>query len=98
MGGLYFGLTDGLHGFMPYTAWGGIVILRFFPGDANNSGEVNGLDVVFLVNYFKGFGSPPEPFLAGDANGNCVVNGMDVIYLVNYLKGIGPAPVAGQCP
>jgi immune inhibitor A len=69
----------------------------YIPGDANASGEVNGLDVVYLVNYFKGLGPAPDPFLGGDANGNCEVNGIDVTYLVNYLKGIGPTPVRGNC-
>jgi hypothetical protein len=71
--------------------------MPYLPGDANGSGDVNGVDVSFLVNYLKGFGLPPDPFLAADANGNCQVNGVDVVYLVNYLKGIGPAPVLGNC-
>jgi len=69
----------------------------FIPGDANNSGDVNGVDVTYLVNYLKGFGPPPDPMLLGDANGNCDVNGVDVVYLVNYLKGFGPPPFAGDC-
>jgi len=70
----------------------------FIPGDANANGEVNGVDVVYLVNYLKGLGPPPpDPFLRADANGNCEVNGVDVVYLVNYLKGFGPEPLAGDC-
>ena len=69
----------------------------YLPGDANNSGDVNGLDVVFLVSYLKGVGPPPDPYLGGDANGTCDVNGLDVIYLVSYFKG-GDAPIMGQCP
>ncbi|HBZ00941.1 MAG TPA: hypothetical protein DEO84_06420 [candidate division Zixibacteria bacterium] len=68
----------------------------YLPGDANNSNIVNGLDVVFLINYFKGWGPAPSPFLAGDANGSCSVNGLDVVYLVRYFKG-GPAPFGGDC-
>jgi len=67
------------------------------PGDANSNGTVNGLDVTFLINYFKVHGPAPDPLLAGDANDNCVVNGLDVVYLVNYLKGVGPAPVRPSC-
>jgi hypothetical protein len=96
--------------FVPDTAFAVIVVqdntttadlvlvpMPYLPGDANGSGDVNGVDVSFLVNYLKGFGLPPDPFLAADANGNCQVNGVDVVYLVNYLKGIGPAPVLGNC-
>jgi hypothetical protein len=66
-------------------------------GDANSNGIVNGLDITFLINYFKVHGPDPDPLLAGDANGNCVVNGLDVVYLVSYLKGAGPAPVRPVC-
>jgi len=61
-------------------------------GDANSSGDLNGLDVTYLINYFKGgpsvcLGCPCE----GDANSSGNVNGLDVVFLVNYFKG-GPAP------
>lgn len=76
----------------------------YIPGDANGSGSTNGLDVIFMVNWFK-FWPPSQPpdscycpphdwiYSAADANGNCSFNGLDVVYLVNYLKGTGPAPV-----
>ena len=70
--------------------------IPFIPGDANDSGSLNGLDVTFLVAYFKGTGSAPPMRLQGDANGSCDVNGLDVVYLVSYFKG-GPAPFAGDC-
>jgi hypothetical protein len=66
-------------------------------GDANTDGTANGLDVLFLVNYFRGYGPEPDPLQAGDANGNCTTNGIDVTYLVNFLKGRGDAPVRGNC-
>ena len=80
----------------------------YIPGDANSSGEFNGLDVGYSINYFKGIGSAPADtcacpghgiiYSAGDANGNCVYNGLDITYSVNYLKGIGPAPRGcGDC-
>jgi len=76
-------------------------------GDANGSGTVNGLDVMFLNNYFRGGAHPPdscmcvdEDFLyhGPDANGSCALNGLDVTYLVSYLQG-GPAPFfCASCP
>jgi hypothetical protein len=90
--------TDGQN-WSPYSAVWSIIIDRvtdYLPGDANNHGQVNGLDVVYLVNYLKGYGPAPVPFLAGDANGSCDVNGLDVVYLVNYFKG-GPYPIRGDC-
>ncbi len=68
----------------------------YIAGDANDSGTLNGLDVVYLVAYLKGEGPAPEPWLSGDSNGSCDINGLDVIFLVNYFKG-GPEPVLGDC-
>jgi hypothetical protein len=80
----------------------------FAAGDANNSGSCNGLDVIYLVAYFKG--GPPPPYYvicdnisnkmtrkypAADANGSCSLNGLDVTYLVSFLKG-GDAPTYCQ--
>jgi hypothetical protein len=78
------------------TAFSPLLLVDYYPGDANGSGVVNGLDVVFLVNYFRDNGPIPYPLLSADANGDCMVNGLDVIYLVNYFKG-GPAPFYGYC-
>jgi len=73
-------------------------------GDANNSGDFNGLDVTFGVNYFKGGPQPPYEcectegntwFVAGDVNGSCNYNGLDITYAVAYFKG-GPDPI--PCP
>jgi hypothetical protein len=63
-------------------------------GDANCSGTLNGLDVVYLVSYFKGSGHGFCCLCSGDANSTGSVNGVDVTYLVSYFKG-GPAP--GPC-
>jgi hypothetical protein len=57
------------------------------PGDANDNGVLNGLDVIYLVNFLKGIGPAPIPIDLGDVNGDCQTNGLDVIYLVNYFKG-----------
>lgn len=71
---------------------------NYIAGDANCSGDLDGLDVIYLVNYFKGEGPPPDPIILGDANGDCSTNGLDVIYLVDYFKGTGPPPYWGDCP
>ena len=70
-------------------------------GDVNHNGILNGVDVVYFVNYLKGVGPPPPLEINGfypeaDANGNCLVNGVDVVYLVNYFKG-GLPPIDGHC-
>jgi hypothetical protein len=67
----------------------------YLPGDINNSGRANGLDVVYFVSYLKG--GPPPPricyndngplFVAADINGDCAVNGIDIVFFILYLKG-----------
>ena len=69
-----------------------ILVANFIRGDANGDGHVNGIDVVFFVNYLKGRGPAPNPIEAADANGDGHSNGIDVVYLVNYFKGNGPPP------
>jgi hypothetical protein len=79
----------------------------YIVGDVNGNGLLNGLDVVYGVNYLKGEGPDPEcpdcPLddcnswhYCGDVNATCTYNGLDIVYLVAYLKGLGPAPV--PCP
>jgi hypothetical protein len=79
----------------------------YVPGDVNNSGQANGLDVVFLVNYFKGGTSPqytmdcpPHGVIspACDVNGSCSVNGLDVTFLVSFFKGGETLRFCADCP
>jgi PKD repeat protein len=84
-----YGLTD--------TLRLSIHVITFIRGDANGSGTLNGVDVIFLVNYLKG-GPAPDPLESGDANGNNQVNGLDVVYLINYFKGGPPPPPVPPIP
>lgn len=80
---------------------------EYAPGDVNGNGLVNGLDVVYLVNFLKGGAVPPDSCLCGAANwfyvaadvdGSCDISQSDVQYLIDYLEG-GPAPVfCEDCP
>ena len=82
-------------------------ICDYVPGDVNGNGNANGIDVIYLVAYFKGGSLPPdqcecpphgELFPAADVNGSCSTNGLDVTYLVSYLKG-GPSIIfCADCP
>jgi hypothetical protein len=118
------GLVPGMHNYnLNYTSndpnnlWGAIpvgllVVLPgcvYTPGDINGNHSVNGVDVVYAVNYFKGSGPVPpvdchpncpnvsNPFYAaGDVNGNCAFNGIDITYFVRYMEGQLPALL--NCP
>ena len=74
-----------------------ITVRTYVRGDANGDGLLNGLDVIYLANYFKG-GPRPDPIEAGDANGDGLTNGLDVVYLVAYFKGYGPPPPPAAPP
>ncbi len=68
-----------------------------YPGDLNNSGDIDISDLVFLVNYmFKG-GTPPSTPSNADINGDCELNISDLVYLVAYMFEGGPPPVDCTC-
>jgi len=80
----------------------------YVTGDVNGSGNYNGLDITYGVNFLK-YGNPaplcPDcPPCAGwhycgDVNGSCNYNGLDITYGVNYFKYGTPEPVpCGDCP
>ena len=58
------------------------------PWDMN----INGIDIVFMVNYFKCHPDHVNYPSSLDLNCDGLVNPMDILYLVNYLRGRGPAP------
>lgn len=84
-----------------------VVEFPYIPGDINNNGAANGIDVSYAVNFFKG-GNPP-PFIcdcpnhdslyaAGDVNGSCQFNGVDITYFVRYAIGGPPLRWCIDCP
>ncbi len=68
------------------------------PGDANNSGSFNALDITYLINFLYKHGPVPKPYalLSGDANCNCAINALDITYLINFLYKHGSATC--DCP
>ena len=84
----------------------------YTPGDINGNHSVNGVDIVYAVNYLTGRGGPPptdcfpacpltpNPFYAaGDVNGNCAFNGIDITFFVRFLKLQVPSLLyCADCP
>jgi parallel beta-helix repeat protein len=64
----------------------------FICGDANDDGEVNIGDVVYLIGYLYRGGPSPDPVSLGDPNGDATIDIGDVVYLINYLFRSGPPP------
>jgi len=72
-----------------------VVENSYIPGDANNGGDVNILDVTHIINYLYRDGSAPTIPAAADPDASCAINLLDVNYLINYLYKGGPAPLPG---
>lgn len=90
-------LQDTLLDTIPAQRSDGLVIVmgpegyRF--GDANNDGQINVSDVVYLINYLFIDGPEPVPLrIVGDVNCDAQVNVVDVVYLINHLFINGPEP------
>lgn len=64
-------------------------------GDANGDGNINILDITYIIAFLYKEGSPPDPMEAADVNSSGTVNILDVTYLIAYLYKGGPDP---GCP
>jgi hypothetical protein len=64
-------------------------------GDANNDGNVDVGDAVYLVAYIFTGGYMPWPLDNGDANCDGSIDIGDAVYIINYVFRGGPAPC---CP
>jgi hypothetical protein len=62
-------------------------------GDSDGDGEINILDITYLIGYLYGGGPAPEPLIAADNNADQVVNILDITYLIAYLYLNGPEPI-----
>jgi hypothetical protein len=56
----------------------------YYPGDLQNDGDVDPVDVVYIVNYVYR-SSPPAVLNSADVDGSCSVEPVDVQVLVNYV-------------
>ena len=68
-------------------------LLAISRGDANCSGSLNLLDVVYIINYlYKGGPEPIPDVLMADVNCDGAISILDVNYIIDYLYNSGPAP------
>jgi len=70
----------------------------YLSGDVVLDGNVDTVDLVYIVNYLFRSGTGILPGWTGDANADGEVTISDVVYLVNYLFKSGPPPQKPICP
>ncbi len=62
-------------------------------GDVNGSGDLNLLDLTYLINYIYKFGPEPKyDSRMADVNCDGLANLLDITYLINFLYKEGPEP------
>ncbi len=76
----------------------GSCYIEHIPGDVNMSGDIDILDIVYLINYVYKGGPEPLPYaIAGDVDCDDAVNILDIDCLINFKYKGGPAPL-DCCP
>ncbi|MCK5126272.1 MAG: S8 family serine peptidase [candidate division Zixibacteria bacterium] len=71
----------------------GSCYIPHIPGDVNMDGDVDILDIVYLINFKYKDGPPPEPYeIEGDFNCDTLVNIIDITILIDYKYKGGAAP------
>jgi len=82
--------------------WAGVTMdfgmtasVQFQPFDCGDvsrdgKGDINILDVVYLINYIYKDGPAPEPMECGNVNGDDDINILDIVYLINFIYKSGP--------
>ena len=61
-------------------------------GDANSDGNINILDVTFIINYLYRGGPAPDPLQKADPDCSGAINILDITHIINYLYKGGAAP------
>ncbi|MFH1699295.1 MAG: FG-GAP-like repeat-containing protein [Candidatus Zixiibacteriota bacterium] len=76
----------------PFMIYGRLHKKNYIIGDANDDGNINVGDAVFLINHVFRGGDGPYPTIAGDANCDESVNVGDAVFLINHVFKGGPGP------
>jgi hypothetical protein len=71
----------------------------FVCGDVTGEGDINLLDILFLIDYVYGVppGPAPDPLASADINSDLNINLLDILGLIDYIYSVPPGP-APNCP
>ena len=76
----------------------GIEVADILMGDANGDGNINGLDIVEVVDYIMHRPSEDFHFVAADLHYDNKINGLDLVELVSLVLEQGYTPGASSAP
>jgi len=82
-------LRDSKNRTIPVIRNGAYVEICIFPGDVNADGEVDPVDLAYLVDYFYAGGPPPVPLASGDVNCDGSVDPVDLAVMADYFYAGG---------
>ena len=71
----------------------------FICGDVTDEGDINLLDILFIIDYIYGDppGPAPDPEISADINADGSVNLLDILGLIDFVYADPPGP-APNCP
>jgi hypothetical protein len=84
---IYFATLDGVYKYTDTRPW--------VCADADADGNIDLLDITYLIDYIYRNGAEPDPVEAGDVNSDGSINILDIIRSINYLYKGGFEP---DCP
>jgi len=91
-----------LNGYVYIADSSSMQVLKFATqlcGDADNDGNVNLIDVLYLIDHLYGTppGEPPMHWDVADVNNDGNIDLLDILYLIDFLYGIpsGTEPMCG---
>ena len=76
----------------------GIEVADILMGDANGDGNINGLDIVEMVDYIMHRPSEDFQFVAANLHYDNKINGLDLVELVSLVLEQGYTPGASSAP
>jgi len=69
--------------------------LGYIPGDLNDDGFIDALDLAVMIDLLFAGGAPPSHLNSADLNGDCQPDALDLGYLIDYIFAGGPLPQPG---
>ncbi len=66
------------------------LVISYLCGDANGDGNINILDIIYLISFVYKGGPAPSPFGSGDVNATQTINILDITYMIAFLYQGGP--------